>query len=137
MDKSRKYKRLEIPLSIRMQLLGTAKNERDIKMKSRNVSLNGFLIETEIFFENDTLLLQRGEDPVYLDPFLVAGDNVLEFKITLPPDATIITAKGKIAWYQLSSRGTSYYFKAGISLQKMIVEDGKRWISFVRDMAQD
>lgn len=137
MDKPRKYKRLEIPLSLRMKLLGTAKNERGIKMKSRNVSLNGFLIETEIFFENDTLLLQRGEDPVHLDPFLVAGDNVLEFKITLPPDATIITAKGKIAWYQLSSRATSYYFKAGISLQKMIVEDGKRWIRFVRDLAQD
>jgi hypothetical protein len=137
MDKPRKYKRLEIPLSLRMKLLGTAENERGIKMKSRNVSLNGFLIETEIFFENDILLLQRGEDPVHLDPFLVAGDKVLEFKITLPPDATIITAKGNIVWYQLGSRGTSYYFKAGIFIQKMIVEDGKRWISFVRDMAQD
>lgn len=137
MDKPRKYKRLEIPLSLRMQLLGTAKNEQGIKMKSRNVSLNGFLIETEIFFENDVLLLQRGEDPVPLDPFLVAGDKFLEFKITLPPDSTIITAKGNIAWYQLSSRGKSYYFRAGISLQKMIVEDGKRWISFVKDLAQD
>ena len=120
-----------------MKLLGTAKNERVIKMKSRNVSLNGFLIETEIFFENDILLLQRGEDPVHLDPFLVAGDKVLEFKITLPPDATIITAKGNIVWHQLDSRGPSYYFKAGISILKMLEEDGKRWIRFVRDLTQD
>jgi len=88
--------------------------------------------------ENDILLLQKGEEPVKLDPFLVSGDTMLEFNIKLPPDAKIITAKGKIAWYQLGSQGGSYYFfKAGISLEKMTSEDGKRWIGFVKDIAQD
>ena len=137
MDQRRKYKRLAIPLALRMKLMGKAKHGQGIKATSRNVSFNGFLIETEVFLENDILLLQKGEEPVKLDPFLVSGDTMLEFNIKLPPDAKIITAKGKIAWYQLGSRGTSYYFKAGISLEKMTAEDGKRWIGFVKDIAQD
>jgi hypothetical protein len=137
MDQRRKYKRLTIPLSLRMKLMGKDKHVQGIKATSRNVSFNGFLIETEVFLEDDILFLQKGEEPVKLDPFLVAGDTMLEFNIKLPPDAKIITAKGNIAWYELGSRGTSYYYKAGISLEKMTAEDGKRWISFVKDIAQD
>jgi len=138
MDQHRKYKRLAIPLSLRIKLSSAAKQGHDgIKVTSRNVSFNGFLIETEVFLENDILLLQKGEQPINLDPFLVSGDNLLEFNIKLPPDARIITAQGKIAWYQLDSRGASYYFHAGISLEKMLAEDGKRWINFIKDMAHD
>jgi hypothetical protein len=137
MDQRRKYKRLAIPLSLRMKLVGKAKHGQGIKVTSRNVSFNGFLIETDVFLEDDILLLQKGEVPAKLDPFLISGDTALEFNIKLPPDAKIITAKGKITWYQVGSRGASYYFKAGISLEKMTDEDGKRWIGFVRDMALD
>jgi hypothetical protein len=132
----RKYSRLTIPLSIRMKFSRGAKQDEGIKVTSRNVSFTGFLIETEIFLEHDTLLLQRGEEPVNLDPFLVSGDHDLEFNIKLPPDAKIITAQGKIAWYQLDSRGGSYYFKAGVSLDKMLAEDGKHWVDFITGIAQ-
>jgi c-di-GMP-binding flagellar brake protein YcgR len=137
MDQRRKYKRLAIPVSLRMRLMGKAKQGQGIKATSRDVSFKGFLLETEVFLEDDILFLQKGEEPVKLDPFLVGGDTVLEFNIKLPPDAKIITAKGKITRYQVGSRGASYYFKAGISLEKMTVEDGKRWITFIRDMALD
>jgi len=113
-----------------------AKQGEGIKVTSRNVSFTGFLIETEVFLEHDILLLQRGVEPVNLDPFLVSGDNELEFNIKLPPDAKIIMAKGKIAWYQLNTRGGSYYFKAGVSLDKMLAEDGKHWINFIKGIAQ-
>lgn len=136
MEQRRKYSRLTIPLSIRMKLLRNAKDGEGIKVTSRNVSFTGFLIETEVFLEHDTLLLQRGEEPVNLDPFLVSGENGLEFNIKLPPDAKIITAQGKIAWFQLDARGGTYYFKAGISLDKMLAEDGKQWINFVHGIAQ-
>jgi hypothetical protein len=80
-------------------------------------------------------VLQRGVEPVNLDPFLVSGENDVEFNIKLPPDAKIITAKGNIAWYQLDSRGGSYYFKAGISLDKISAEDGKHWVNFIKGIA--
>ena len=99
MEQRRKYSRLTIPLSIRMKLSSKAQPEQGIKVASKNVSFNGFLIETEVFLEQDILLLQRGEDPVNLDPFLVSGEDEVEFNIKLPPDAKIITARGKIAWY--------------------------------------
>jgi hypothetical protein len=137
MDQRRKYQRLTIPLSIRMKFPGKVTYGHGIKVTSKNVSFDGFLIETEIFLERDILLLQRGDEPVNLDPFLVAGDNELEFNIKLPPDAKIITAQGKIAWYQLDSRGGSHYFKAGISLDKMLADDGKHWIQFIRGLAQN
>ena len=131
----RKYSRLTIPLSIRMKLLKNAKQGEGVKVTSRNVSFTGFLIETEVFLEHDILLLQRGVEPVNLDPFLVSGENDLEFNIKLPPDAKIITAQGKIAWYQLDSRGGLYYFKAGITLDKMLAEDGRHWIDFIKGLA--
>jgi c-di-GMP-binding flagellar brake protein YcgR len=131
----RKYSRLTIPLSIRMKLAKNATQGEGIKVTSRNVSLTGFLLETEVFLEHDTLLLQRGLEPVNLDPFLVSGENDVEFNIKLPPDAKIITAKGNIAWYQLDSRGGSYYFKAGISLDKISAEDGKHWVNFIKGIA--
>ena len=131
----RKYSRLTIPLSIRMKLAKNATQGEGIKVTSRNVSLTGFLLETEVFLEHDTLLLQRGLEPVNLDPFLVSGENDVQFNIKLPPDAKIITAKGNIAWYQLDSRGGSYYFKAGISLDKISAEDGKHWVNFIKGIA--
>jgi hypothetical protein len=131
----RKYSRLTIPLSIRMKLSKNATQGEGIKVTSRNVSLTGFLLETEVFLEHDILLLQRGMEPVNLDPFLVSGENGLEFNIKLPPDAKIITAQGNIAWYHLDSRGGSYYFKAGISLDKISAEDGKQWITFIKGIA--
>ena len=135
MDQRRKYKRLAIPLSIRMKFPGKVTHGQGVKVTSKNVSFNGFLIETEIFLEGDILLLQRGDEPVNLDPFLVSGDNELEFNIKLPPDAKIITAQGRIAWYQLDARGGSHYFRAGISLDRMLAEDGNHWIQFIRGIA--
>ena len=136
MEQRRKYSRLAIPLSIRMKLSEKAKQGEGIKVTSRNVSFTGFLIETEVFLEHDILLLQRGEEPVNLDPFLIAGGNELEFNIKLPPDAKIITAQGKIAWYQLDSRGGSHYFKAGVTLDKMLAADGRHWIDFIQGLAK-
>jgi hypothetical protein len=137
MEDRREYRRLSVPLSLRMKLAGRDDQEQGIKVTSRNVSFEGFTIETEVFLENDVLLLQKGAEPIYLDPFLIAGDTVIEFNIKLPPDARIIAAHGKLAWYHLVSQGTSYYFKAGISLEGMASENGKRWIRFVTDMLQD
>ena len=132
----RRDKRWNILIPLRIKSLGTSKYGEGTKVLAQNVSLHGLLIETEVFLEHDTLLLQRGEEPVNLDPFLVSGDNELEFNIKLPPDAKIITAQGKIAWYRLNTRGGAYYFKAGIFLQKMIAEDSKLWINFINYIAQ-
>ena len=132
----RRYKRAEIPLPLRIKSLGTSKYGEGVKVRVKNVSLHGLLIETEVFLENDTLLLQKGAEPVNLDPFLVSGDNLLELNIKVPPHAKIINGTGRIAWYQISIRGTSYYFRAGISLEDMGVEDEKKWLNFIKNIAQ-
>ncbi len=132
MVERRKYKRLEVPLPLRMKLLGTAESAQGVKVFTRNVSLDGLLIEAQVFLENDILLIQKGEGPVKLDPFLVSNEKLIELDIKIPPDAKMAKATGRVIWYYLGSRGESYYFRAGISLEKMGVEDEKRWANFIR-----
>ncbi len=135
MVERRKYKRLEVPLPLRMKLLGMAEYGRGIKMITRNVSLDGLLIETQIFLENDILLIQKGEESVKLDSFLVSNGNPIELDIKVPPDGKMVRATVRVKWYYLGSRGESYYFRTGISLEKMGVEDEKRWANFIRTTA--
>ncbi|MBW2039281.1 MAG: PilZ domain-containing protein [Deltaproteobacteria bacterium] len=136
MVEHRTFKRLEIPLLLRMKLLGTAKHDQPVKSQTKNVSLDGLLIEVQVFLENDSLIIQKGDAPVKLGPFLVLNEKLVELDIWIPPKAQRIKAIGRVVWYDLCSRGTSYYFSAGISLEKMGAEDGKKWANFVSNIAQ-
>ena len=131
MPERRKFTRFDIPLSLNMKLVGAAKDNQPIKAQTRNVSLDGLLIEAQVFLENDTLLIHKGERPVKLDPYLVLNEKLVELDIKTPPLAHIIRATGRVMWYDLCARGSSYYFRAGIALEKLGVQDAEKWTAFV------
>ncbi|RLB05569.1 MAG: hypothetical protein DRG50_07035 [Deltaproteobacteria bacterium] len=135
MIEHRTFKRLEIPLPLKMRLLGTG-HYVPIKALTKNVSLEGLLIEAQVFLEDGSLLIWKGEESVKLDPFLVLDEKLIELDIWLPPKSEKIRATGRVIWYDLGSKGTSYYFRVGVSLEKMGVLDGKRWVNFVKNIVE-
>jgi len=70
-----------------------------------------------------------------LIPYLVLGKKEVALEITIPPNDEKIKAKGRVVWYDLSSREASYFLKAGIFLKEMEDEDRKRWEAFVKNKA--
>jgi len=128
MIEKRRFQRLDIPLRLRVKLLGVPQYAQSFKAQTKNVFLEGLLIEMQVFLQNDDLLIQKGENPIKLDPFLVLNEKWAELYLLIPPR---VRAIGKVAWYDIGSRGTLYYCRMGISLDKMGVEDGKKWLNFV------
>ncbi|MDY7031231.1 MAG: hypothetical protein SVY10_04880, partial [Thermodesulfobacteriota bacterium] len=55
---------------------------------------------------------------------------------TIPQKAQKIEAVGKVIWYDLGSVESSYYFQAGIFLEKMEHEDREQWEEFVKKIVQ-
>ena len=133
MIEKRRFQRLDIPVQLRVKLLGVPQYTQYFKAQTKNVFLEGLLIEMQVFFQNDDLLIQKGENPIKLDPFLVLNEKWAELYLLVPPMNETVRATGKVAWYEIGSRGTLYYCRMGISLEKMGVEDGKKWLNFVRN----
>ncbi len=117
-----------------MRLLGTTKYPQRIKTETRDVSLEGLSIELKVILKNGSLLIQEGEESIKLIPFLVLNEKMVELDIKIPPKGENIGAIGRVIWYDFGSRGTSYYFCVGIFLEKMKVEDRKKWEEFVRNI---
>lgn len=134
MDERRRFHRLGIALPLRMKLLGIPKYANLFKAQARNVSFEGLLIEVQVFLEDDSLFIQKGEDPIRLDPFLVLNEKLIELTLLVPPKSERVRATGKVVWYDVGSTGASYYFRMGISLEKMGVEDGKKWVNFIKTL---
>jgi len=130
----RMFKRLETPIPLRIRLLGASKCPQPINAETRNVSLEGLSIELHTILKNGSLLIQEGEEPIKLIPFLVLNEKTVELDIKVPLMGERIGATGKVIWYEFGSRGASYYFWAGIFLEKMEVEDRKKWEKFIKNI---
>ena len=133
-DERRMFKRLEIPIPLSIRLLGTNKYPHPINTETRNVCFEGLSIELRVILKNGSLLIQEGEEPVKLIPFLVLNEKVVELDIKIPPKGESIRAIGRVIWYDFGSRGESYYFCAGTFLEQMEVEDRKKWEQFIRNI---
>jgi len=127
----RTFKRLETPIPLRIRLLGTTRCPRPINAETRNISLEGLSIELHIILKNGSLLIQEGEEPIKLIPFLVLNEKMVALDIKVPPMGEWIGATGRVIWYDFGSRGASYYFCVGIFLEKMEVEDRKKWEEYI------
>jgi hypothetical protein len=121
-----------IPLS--MRLLGITKHSQPINTKTRNVSPDGLSIELQVILKNTSFLIQGGGKPIKLIPFLVLNEKAVELDIKIPPKGENIGAIGRVIWYDFGSRGASYYFCVGIFLEKMKVEDRKKWEEFIKNV---
>ena len=131
----RKSKRLEIAVPLHFKLLGLVKDSPTIEAVTRNISPVGVSTELHVTLTNGVFFILEGEKPVNLIPFLVLENKEVEVALTIPQRKNKVRAKGKIIWYDFGAREASYYFKAGIFLQEMEVEDRKMWEEFVRNTA--
>ena len=128
------FKKLKIPISLSIRLLGTTEYSPPINAEAKNVSPGGLSIELRVILKNGSLFFQEGEEPIKLIPFLVLNEKVVELDIKIPPKDERIKVKGRVIWYDFGSRGASYYFYAGIIPEKMGVRDRKKWKEFVKNI---
>ena len=61
---------------------------------------------------------------------------MVELDIKIPPKGERIRAIGRVRWHDFGSRGSSYYFGAGIFLEEMGDEDRKKWEEFVKGIKE-
>ncbi|OGP56155.1 MAG: hypothetical protein A2Y65_07660 [Deltaproteobacteria bacterium RBG_13_52_11] len=135
MSNRRKSKRLAIAVPLRIKLLGISKHPQAIVAVTRNICSVGISTELQVTLSNGVFFIKEGDDSVNLIPYLVLENKEVELEITIPPHKEKIRARGKIIWYDFSSREALYYFGAGIFLKDMEVEDRKRWEEFARKSA--
>jgi hypothetical protein len=135
MAKRRKFHRLLIPVPLTIRLLGIAIHPCPIDAETRNVSREGLLIELEVRLKNGSLLIQQGKEPIKLIPFLVLNEKLVELDIKIPPGGESVRATGRVRWYDFGSREKSHYFRAGIFIEKMGIEDRKRWEDFIKNVS--
>ena len=134
MAKRRNFNRIIIPVPLTVRFLGVIKHSQPIITETRNVSLEGLSIEFEISLRDGSLLIQQGEETIKLIPFLVLNEKLVGLDIKIPPKGETIKATGRIRWYDFGSRDKLYYFRAGILLEKMEIEDRKKWKHFIRNV---
>ena len=133
MGRFRKFRRLSTSIPLTVKLLGITKPPHAINAETGNVSRRGLSIELEVKLKNGSLLVQQGEEAIKLIPFLVLGEKLMELDIKMPPKGERVRATGRVRWYDFGSREKSYYFRAGILLEK--IEDRKKWEDFIRSLS--
>ncbi len=135
MAKRRNFDRLIIPVPLTIRFLGVIKHSRPIIAETRNVSLEGLSIELEVSLRDGSLLITQGEETIKLIPFLVLNEKLVGLDIKIPPKGETIKATGRIRWYDFGSRDKLYYFRAGIFLKEMEIEDRKKWKDFIKNVS--
>lgn len=129
MGRLRKFHRLSTSIPLTIRLLGIAKHPHPFNAETRNVSRKGLSVELEVRLKNGSLLIQQAEETIKLIPFLLLSERLVELDIKIPPRGERVRATGRVKWYDFGSREESYYFTAGIFLEK--IEDKKRWDDFI------
>jgi len=128
------FKRLKTSIPLSMRLLGTTKYPRPFIGKTRNVSLEGLSIELKVILKNGSLLIQEGEEPIKLIPFLVLNEKMVGLDMKIPPEGENIGAIGRVIWYDFGPRRASYYFCVGIFLENIELEDRQKWEEFIKSI---
>ena len=129
MARLRKFHRLSTSIPLTVRLLGVAKHPHPIHAETRNVSRKGLSVELEVKLKNGSLLIHQGGEAIKLIPFLVLSEKLVELDIKIPPRGERVIATGRVRWYDFGSKEESYYFRAGILLEK--IEDKKKWEDFI------
>ena len=132
----REWERLEISIPLCVKLLGITGSPTSINTETINITIEGVEIELNVVLKDGSLLIQQGDDCIKLIPYLVLNKKFVELEMTIPQQVKKIRATGKVIWYDLGSKGPSFYFQAGILLEEMEHEDKKEWEEFVNKTAQ-
>ncbi len=120
----RKFLRLESPLPVRFNLynvLGKRDASRKLGGMVSNVSLEGICLETNVVLVDGSHLFSEAMEE----------ERRLRMEIDVPPESERITAMGKVIWYDLSSSGSPYRFRAGVYLTEMDGNSREIWRRFL------
>jgi hypothetical protein len=120
----RKLLRLNSPLPVQFNLyhvLGRRETSRRLGGMISNVSLKGICLETNVVLVDGSHVFSEA----------MTEENRLRMEIDLSPELERITAMGKVIWYDLSSSGSPYRFRAGIYLTEMDGNSKERWSRFL------
>ena len=116
----RRTLRLEVPLAIRFRITNTdgkGTASRELHGETRNVSREGFCIETDtveadgLHVFGDTLMIRSSEIAVEID---------------LPGEGEPLRCVGEVVWYDRCEEGAPYRFRVGVQLTRIDEEEKKK-----------
>ncbi|NIS61043.1 MAG: hypothetical protein GTO13_10175 [Proteobacteria bacterium] len=119
----RKFLRLESPLPVRFNLynvLGRRDASRKLGGMISNVSLEGICLETNVVLVDGSHVFSEAME-----------EERLRIEVDVPPESERITALGKVMWYDLSSSGSPYRFRAGVYFTGMDENSKEIWRQFI------
>ncbi len=120
----RRFLRLESPLPAWFSLfhvLGRREASRRLGGMVSNVSPAGVCLETNVVLVDGSHVFSEA----------MTDEKRLKLEITLPGESEGITAAGRVVWYDLSSSGSPYRFRAGIYLTEMDDNTKETWARFL------
>lgn len=86
-----------------------------------NVSAEGICLETNVVLVDGSHVFSEA----------MTDEKRLKLEINLPGESERITAVGKVIWYDLSTSGSPYRFRAGVYLTEMDGNFKETWSRFL------
>jgi hypothetical protein len=120
----RKFLRLESPVPVWFNLfhvLGRRETTRRLGGMISNVSPEGICLETNVVLVDGSHVFSEA----------MTDEKGLKLEINLPGESEGITAVGKVIWYDLSTSGSPYQFRAGVYLTEMDGNSKETWSRFL------
>ena len=120
----RKFLRLESPVPAWFNLfhvLGRRETTRRLGGMISNVSPQGICLETNVVLVDGSHVFSEA----------MTDEKGLKLEINLPGESEGITAVGKVIWYDLSTSGSPYRFRAGVYLTEMDGNSKETWSRFL------
>ncbi len=120
----RKFLRLESPVPVWFNLfhvLGRRETTRRLGGMISNVSPEGICLETNVVLVDGSHVFSEA----------MTDEKGLKLEINLPGESEEITAVGKVIWYDLSTSGSPYRFRAGVYLTEMDGNSKETWSRFL------
>ncbi len=120
----RKFLRLESPVPVWFNLfhvLGRRETTRKLGGMISNVSPEGICLETNVVLVDGSHVFSEA----------MTDEKGLKLEINLPGESEEITAVGKVIWYDLSTSGSPYRFRAGVYLTEMDGNSKETWSRFL------
>jgi hypothetical protein len=120
----RKFLRLESPVPVWFNLfhvLGRRETTRRLGGIISNVSPEGICLETNVVLVDGSHVFSEA----------MTDEKGLKLEINLPGESEGITAVGKVIWYDLSTSGSPYRFRAGVYLTEMDGNSKETWSRFL------
>ncbi len=120
----RKFLRLKSPIPVWFSLYHVlSRRETSMRVEGMisNVTLEGICLETNVVLVDGSHLFSEA----------MTEEKRLRLEIDLHTESERITAIGKVIWYDLSSPGSPFRFRAGVYLTEMDGNSQTTWRRFL------